>query len=435
MKRKKLQEPHRPSGLLIELVRLFSLGDFRRSYGLTIDRSALDGVKPPYIALFNHVGDDDHYIVGMTLYPQLANYMVSRWVQHSFPTGPLSALAGAIHKDRFIPDVEAVINARRIVRKRRGIVAIAPAASYSVDGTPSYFDFGIAKLIKNFNVPVYAVHMDGLYMFKNRFARERLKCKLTSRVVKVFDADEAREMSLEEIYKRAYAACDFNDYQYQARVRAEIRPTKYGLSDGMELVAYKCLKCGAEFTLESSGDRLRCSVCNNEVRVNDRYFFEPTSPDTKWVDGLDKWNAIQRRALETELEDPDFCIASPCTLSHYTIRQAYGFTDYGRGVLTLDKTGFTYVGTDRGQEVTYRYPVERTPYVGNTARGYLSFDFHDDVYRYRLDDMRRAVKYLNALRIMRMTRFPNFPGEYDWYRALPTVAVDESVKIGFADRP
>lgn len=429
-KRRKLQEPHRPSGALIQAVRLFSLRDFRLKYGLTMDRSALEGVKPPYIALFNHVGEEDHYVVGMTLYPQLANYMVSRWVQHSFPTGPLSALAGAIHKDRFIPDVEAVINARRIVRRRRGIVAIAPAASYSVDGTPSYFDFGIAKLIKNFDVPVYAVHMDGLYMFRNRFARERHGSRITSVIKKVFDAGETRDMSLEEIYKRAYEACDFNDYQYQERVQARITAPKYGLADGMEYVAYKCLACGEEFTLVSLGDRLRCTACGNEVRVNDRYFFEPAAPDTAWVKSLDRWNSIQIKDAERETGREDFCLSTPCTLSHYTIRQAYGFTDYGRGTLTLDRTGFTYTGTDRGREVSYFYPLERTPYIGNTARGYLSFDFHDDVFRYRLDDMRRAVKYLNALRVMRMKRFPSFPGEYEWYRSLPTVAVDDAVLRG-----
>lgn len=429
MKQKKTREPRRPSRLLIWLVRLFLLPGSRKQQGLTIDRSALEGVEPPYLVLFNHVGDDDHYIVGMTLYPQLANYMVSRWAQHSFPTGPLSALAGAIHKDRFLPDVEAVVHARRIVRDRRGIVAIAPAASFSVDGTPSCFDYGIAKLIKSFRVPVYAVHMSGLYQFRNRFARERHVCRIQSVVKKVFDADEIADMSVEEIYKRAYAACDFNDYQYQREADARIEAPRYGLADGMEYVVYRCLRCGEEFCMESDGDRLLCRACGNEVRVNDRYFFEPAAPGTAYVDGLDQWNSVQRKALEREMEGEGFALSAPCTLAHYTVGKRYGFTDYGRGVLTLDTSGLSYTGTDMGKDVGYRFPLERTPYLGNDARVYLSIDRHDDVLRFRLDDMRMGAKFLNALRMLRMQRYPAFPGEYEWYCALPTVAVDDTVRV------
>lgn len=430
MSKKKHDEaasPRKPSRLLIWCVKLFNKKTFTEKYGLTIDRSALAGVEPPYLVLFNHVGDSDHYIVGMTLYPQLANYMVSRWVQHSFPTGPLSKYAGAIHKDRFIPDVDAVIKTKRVFRKRHGIVAIAPAASYSIDGTPNYFDYGVAKLIKLFKVPVYAVRMDGLYMFKNRFCRKPMRCKLSSTVVKVLDTNEANEMDVADIFKRVYEACDFNDFQYQERVKAVISADDGNIAEGMEYVAYKCLNCGAEFKMESRGDRLYCTECGNAVRVNQYYFFEPTAPDTVYVKSLDRWNRVQKRCVEREIRRKDFCISSGCALSHYTEKKPYGFTEYGRGTLTLTREGFTYKGTDKGAEVEYTYPLADTPYVGSVAREYLSFDGHEDVCRYKLDDMRMATKYLLALRIMRLKFYPDFEGQYEWYESLPTVKVDDSI--------
>ena len=427
MKKNSSLSPRKPSRLLIWGVSLFSKKAYKDKYGLTIDRSALNGVEPPYLVLFNHVGDTDHYIVGMTLYPQLANYMVSRWVQHSFPTGPLSSFAGAIHKDRFVPDVDAVIQTKRVFRERRGIVAIAPAASYSIDGTPNYFDYGVAKLIKLFKVPVYAVHIDGLYMFKNRFVRKPLKCKLSSKVIKVLDPVDIKDMEVPEIFKRVYEACDFNDFQYQERVKAVISADNGDIAEGMEYVAYKCLNCGSEFKMVGEGDKLRCTECGNTVRVNEYYFFEPTAPDTVYVKSLDRWNSIQKKCVVREIRKKDFALSSPCAISHYTENKPYGFTEYGRGTLTLDRTGFTYKGTDKGQDVEYKYPLEDTPYVGSVAREYLSMDSHDDVCRYKLDDMRMATKYLLALRIMRMKYYPDFEGEYEWYSNLPTVKVDDRI--------
>ena len=427
MPKKRSDSPHKPSRLLIWGVSLFSRKTFKQKYGLTIDRSALDGVEPPYLVLFNHVGDQDHYIVGMTLYPQLANYMVSRWVQHSFPTGPLSALAGAIHKDRFIPDVDAVLQTKRVFRERRGVVAIAPAASYSIDGTPNYFDYGVAKLIKLFKVPVYAVRIDGLYMFKNRFRLRPMRCKLSSTVVKVLSADEAAELDVTDIFKRVYEACDFNDFQYQERVNAVISADNGDIAEGMEYVAYKCLNCGAEFTMRGSGDKLSCTECGNTVRVNQYYFFEPTAPDTVYVKSLDRWNSIQKKCLLREIRKKDFSISSPCVISHYTEGKPYGFTEYGRGVLTLDRSGLVYRGKDKGADVEYAYPLETTPYVGSVAREYLSIDGHDDVCRFKLDDMRMATKYLLALRIMRMKFYPDFDGQYEWYSNLPTVKLNDEI--------
>ena len=76
------ERPRRPSRALIWAVKTFKQKKYERAYGLTIDRSALEGVEPPYIVLFNHVGDDDHVIVGMTLYPHLLKMLITgRWQQ------------------------------------------------------------------------------------------------------------------------------------------------------------------------------------------------------------------------------------------------------------------------------------------------------------------------------------------------------------------
>ncbi len=417
---KHTKPPRKPSRLLIWAVKTFLQPTYEKKYGLTIDRTALDGVKPPYIVLFNHVGDDDHMIVGMTLYPHLANYMVSRWVLHKFPTGPLSRLAGAIHKTRFIPDIDAVICAKRVLRERKGIVAITPAASFSLDGTPHYFDYGIAKLVKLFKLPVFAVRMSGLFAFHNGYRQTRNSCRIESEVIPIFTGDELADMEVSEIYKKLFTACDFNDGVYAATERAVISSDSYGLAEGMEYLTYRCLRCGEEFRIRARGDHLFCEACGNEVRVNDHFLLEPTADDTAWVESFDLWNALQRHSLVEEIRQEDFCLRDRCVLSHYSVGKRYGFTQYGEGELVLDRTGFTYTGTDMGKDVVYRYPLERTPYLGNFIPYYLSFDSMDDVNRFRLSDMHQSVKFLQALLLMRLMYCPNFPGEWEWRMQLPS---------------
>lgn len=414
---------------MIWAVKTFKQKKYERAYGLTIDRSALEGVEPPYIVLFNHVGDDDHVIVGMTLYPHLANFMVSRWVSHKFPTGPLSTLAGAIHKSRFIPDTDSVLCAKRVLRNRKGIVAIAPAASFSIDGTTHYFDYGIAKLVRLFKVPVFAVKMSGLFLFHNGYREQRQGCRLKSEVIPIFRGDELGDMSVEDIYKRLFEACDFNDFQYQSQQQALITAKNHDLAEGMEYLTYRCLRCGKEFTMRSRGDRLYCTACGNTVKLNDRYFLEPAESGSVCARSFDAWNAIQRSHLLQEIRDDDFCITAPCRLSHYTIGKAFGFSEYGRGTLRLDHTGFTYTGTDMGGEVVYRYPLISTPYIGNFIPYYLSFDSMDNVCRYQLDDMHMAVKYMQALLLLRLVHFPHFDGELDWRMSLPSMQIDQTLCV------
>ncbi|MCL2694705.1 MAG: hypothetical protein FWE69_00075 [Clostridiales bacterium] len=411
--------PAKPLRPLLESILVFWRGKLRTKYGLTVDREALRGVKPPFIVVFNHVGDDDQFVAGTALHPVMPNYMMSNWAEHSFPLAPLSKVAGAIHKIRFVPDVRAVMAAKRVLKERGGVVGVAPAASYSIDGTPSYFDYGIAKFCKMFKVPVFALRMDGLYFFHNRFSGRQL-CRLHGAVTRVFDGPELKDMATEEVYKRLYEACDFNDFQYQRRVMAPVIAKDDNLAEGMEYVAYRCLRCGAEFQTEGKGNVLTCSACGNALRVNRYYFFEPHSSPCAWVEELNQWTQFQRQLVAEEIEKEDFHISCDCALYRFTEGKKYGVTRYGRGRLRLDASGFTYTGTDKDAGVTYHHPLADTYYVGNDTRVYLSVDTPKRSYQYRLDNMKMGAKYLLALTALREKYHPYFPDEAEWRRGLVT---------------
>ena len=411
--------PNKPLRPLVSGVVLSWQQKLKRQCGLTVDKKALRGVKPPFIVVFNHVGGSDQYIVSTALYPLAPNYMMSNWAEHNFPMAPLTRMAGVIHKIRFVPDVRAVRCAGRVLRNHRGVVAVAPAASYSIDGTPSYFDYGIAKFCKMFAVPVFALRMDGLYLYHNRFSK-RQRCKVHAAVTKVFDGTELAGMATEDVYKQLYEACDFNDFQYQRRVMASVIAPGGNTAEGMEYVAYRCLHCGAEFQMQGEGKFLFCTACGNAVRVNRYYLFEPVSTPCTWVEDLNQWTQAQRQAVTEEIAQEDFHITCDCALYRFTEGKKYGTTRYGRGELLLDRSGFTYTGTDKEQTVSYRHALTGTFYVGNDTKVYLSVDTSDCSYQYRLDNMKMGTKYLLALSALREQYHPFFPGEAAWRERLKT---------------
>lgn len=423
----------KPARWIVQVHKFFLEKKFYKKYNLVIDKKALEGVKPPFILLFNHVGFDDHLITGLTIYPLLANFMVVRYVSHTFPNGPFSRWAGAIYKNRYIPDAQAVLESKRVLRDNKGILAISPAACYSIDGTPQYWDYAAAKLIKQSKVPVYMCRMDGMYFLHNRFRKERQIASIKSTVFKVFNGDELTNMTQEEIHKALYVACDFNDFQYQEQARMKVGTDRKDIAVGMEYVCYKCPSCGKDFVMRTKGDKLFCEACGNAVRVDEYYQFVPENENSAYLTNINTWNGMQRKCIEKETAAEDFSLSDSCTIIHYKKRGKYGTKEFGRGVITLDKSGFTYKGSDDGKEVEHFYPLQHTPSIGvETTAGvkdklYIVFDGQDTVDRYKLDDMRKAVKFQQALQFLRFKYCPNFEGELSWHKSLKTRQIDTTV--------
>lgn len=430
MKKNSVQKPAR---WIVQLYKFLLEKKFYKEYNLVIDKKALDGVKPPFILLYNHVGYDDHLITGLTIYPHLANFMVVRYVSHTFPNGIFSKWAGAVYKNRYVPDARAVLESKKVLRDNKGILAFSPAACYSMDGTPQYWDYGAAKLLKMFKLPVYFCRMDGMYFLHNRFRKNRQKASIKSTVLKVFNGDELKDMTQEEIHKALYLACDFNDFQYQEEVRMKVSSYKDDIAEGMEYICYKCPSCGKEFEMRAKKDRLYCEACGNAVKVDEYYQFIPENENSAYLTNINTWNGMQRECIEKEVESDGFSLTDGCVVIHYKKNRKYGVKEFGRGVLTLDKSGFTYKGDDDGKEVERFYPLKHTPSIGvETTVGvkdkmYIVFDGEDTIDRYKLDDMRKAVKFQQALQFLRFKHCPNFEGELEWHKSLKTRQIDTKV--------
>lgn len=409
--------PKKPSKLLLNTVYAFVRGSYKK-YNITADRSGVEQVEKgsPFILLYNHIGKQDHMLTGYLLRPLLANNMISRWVQYDPIVGPLAEAAGGFFKNRFYPDPQAVVYCKKVL-KRGGVVAMAPAGVYSIDGTTHYIDYGTAKLIKLFKVPVVAAKISGAYFYVNGHRKSKLKGKVKIQSRLLFDSKEAQELSEQAIFQKLWEELDFNDFEY--RLKEGFLVEGKDLAEGVENILYKCLKCGEEFTLTHIKDDLICSICGNRVTVKNDMNFYPKSQNAAYADRLDKWNLIQKKLLEKEILKDDFCISDKVTLKRNKGTKKRGLYFLGEGVITLNREGITYVGTDGKEKVEYSYPLNRTSNVGFTLGKYLTIERDKNAFLYWFDEPRKISKFVQALVLMRRAFFPNFEGEKEWREAMP----------------
>lgn len=413
--------PRRPLKLVISGANLFFKRHFK-FHRLTVDKEALKNVKPPFIMVYNHVGNKDHFFTGNALQPRAANNMVARWVAYDKKKGPLTLIAGGFFKNHFYPDAQSIMCCKKVLRRIKGIVCLSPSGVHGLDGTLNFIEYSTPKLLKLFKVPVMACKLEGVYFYANNYRERFLRGKLSVKTFQLFTADEAARLSEEESYKRLWSALDFNDFEFIEKEGVLVEGKD--LAEGMQFVLFKCLKCGSEFTITQKGDDLTCSHCGNAVTVKGDMRFYPKNEDTVYIDRLDKWNLLQKRLLRREILKEDFCVTDTVSLYHNNPKKKYGFYPYGRGTMTLDKEGLTYKGSDDGKEVEYFYPLESIPNVAFQLSAKLMIERDDFACFYFFDEPRKLSKLVQAYLELRLDLYPDFPTQKEWLLSRPNENLD-----------
>jgi len=139
--------------LIWGLLRLFA----RR---LTIDRSQMRGLKPPYIVLSMHHGFHDYYITPLAFFPHRASYVSDMEGFVSYGKR-LYAAVGCIPTWRYTNDARLVKAIRHVLTKNRDILVLYPEARHSSIGTNSILPPSIGKLLKLLRVPVVVQKLYG----------------------------------------------------------------------------------------------------------------------------------------------------------------------------------------------------------------------------------------------------------------------------------
>ncbi len=371
---------------------------YRLVYHHRVDKSAMLGIKPPYLVVAGHSCWLDYIISSTSMFPVRMNFVGAYNFFRSRLLKFLFTLMGVIPRHQFTSDTASVRKMKYCIDKGRA-VALFPHGCLSNEGRPGGFaGAGVAKLIKFLNVPVVALKTDGGYLTRPRWSKKSRYGKLETTIKPILTVSEIKDMSNREIYQRLMSAIDFDDYKWQREKMVPFRSKN--AAEGVEYVLYKCPKCQSEFTLRSKKDRLYCKACGNAVRMNRYMLFEPETTDTVFFDGIDLWHDFQKSCLDKEIESQAFQLTANTELKFAELGK-YGYQHQGYGELLLTKDAITYTGNVHGALTEIRIPMKNIPMIPYAAGEYIEVAIGEDIYRFLLEDRRQMMKWVMAVRQIR----------------------------------
>ncbi|MEE0840554.1 MAG: hypothetical protein U0L72_08465, partial [Acutalibacteraceae bacterium] len=230
-----------------------------------IEKINMEGLKPPYMLLSNHMYFIDFELCAMGTFPHRVNNVVS--IDGYYRRPWLMELIGAICTRKFTMDLHLIKSIGRVL-KRGDILSMYPEARYSPCGTLSYIPESLGKLIKLNKVPVVAVVHHGNYLHSPFWNfRKKRKVPLYTTFTKILTPEDIKAMSVEEINEAVKKALWYDDYKYQKDNGILI--TEEFRAEGLHKILYQCPHCKAESKMDSKGTELFCTHCNKKWRLNE----------------------------------------------------------------------------------------------------------------------------------------------------------------------
>ncbi len=312
-----------------------------KGHHLKITKTDMDGLKPPYIVLSNHLSFTDFAVTPLALFPHRANY-VSELEGFELYGGLFYRHLGALGTRKFVDDLALIKNIKRVV-DRGDIIVIYPEARYTNQGKETIIPDSVGKLCKMLGVPVVILNMKGNYLRMPIWnTKVRKQAKLSAELKQLFRADELKNTPVEDINKAIREALAFDEYRYQFDNKIKINePWR---AEGLEKVLYQCPVCKHEFTTKTEGAELFCKNCGTAWTM-DEYGRLISGRQITYVP---KWYEWQRRQVIHEIDSGKYHFKGKVHIE--SLPNEYNFIDLGEGMLEHREDGFYLTFKDFGEK-------------------------------------------------------------------------------------
>lgn len=323
----------------------------------------MDGLKPPYMLLSNHMHFIDFELAAMATWPHPVSNVVSidGYVVKFF----LLEWIGAIATRKFTTDIHLVKSIRKVLQ-RGDILSMYPEARYSPCGTTAFLPDSLGKLIRMNKVPVVAVVHHGNHLYAP-FWNFRSKRKVPFHTVftQILTAEQAKTMSVDEINATLRKALQYDDYRYQKE--QGIRITEPYRAEGLHKVLYQCPHCKEEFTMDSTGAELFCTACGKRWVWQEDGYLKATEGETEF-DHIPDWFTWERQQVKEQIENGTYSFEDEVTV--YSLPRVLRYIPLGKAKLTHDpENGFQLEGYYRDA----KYYIHREPAQTNSL--HVEYDF------------------------------------------------------------
>lgn len=329
----------------------------------TIEKIGMDGLKPPYMLLSNHMSFVDFEMVSLATYPHRLNNVVN--IDGYYMRPWLMEWIGAICTRKFTNDMHLLKSIKHVLAKG-DVLAMYPEARYSPCGTTSYLPESLGMLVKRCNVPVVVAIHHGNYLHQPFWNfRKKRKVPLKTTFTKLFDPDELDKLSVDEINAELKEAFRYDDYKYQKDENILI--TEPYRAEGIHKILYQCPHCKAESKMRSEGAELFCTECGKRWELLTNGELSAKNGETEFSHVPD-WFEWERENVRREVREGRYRFDEEVEV--YSMPGCYKFVPLGKARLTHHvENGFLLEGHYNGED----YSIKRTPLENNSL--HVEYDF------------------------------------------------------------
>ena len=335
---------------LIHLLSRVLLSFIRKGY--KIEKINMDGLKPPYILLSNHLQWMDFPILFDATYPEKVNIVGANHVYYKVPS--ILEKAGCMCTRKFTADLSLVRNCHKVLQEYGDIFAMFPEARYSPDGTQSVLPPAIGKLAKKNKAPVVILKNHGNFLNQPFWSHFKFrKVPFYATMTQIITAEEIEQLSVDEINEIIKREFQYDDYKWQKDNNICI--TEKYRADGLHRILYQCPNCMTEGKMISKGTALTCEHCKKQWEMTEFGELKAINGETEFSH-IPDWYRWERENIRKELLDGKYSYSDEV--------QVYGFPginkyfNLGKGKVTHDlENGFILTGSYNGQDYRIQKPV------------------------------------------------------------------------------
>ena len=352
-----IRQPRILTGLIWFLSKMMLIG---KKY--KVEKFNMEGLKPPYIMLSNHMYFIDFELAAMGTGMKRVNNVVN--IDGYYRRPWLMTLIGSICTRKFTMDLHLIKSINRVI-KNGDILSMYPEARYSPCGTTAYLPESLGKIVKMNKVPVVIVlhHGNHLHTPFWNFRKPR-KVPLYTTMTQILTAEQVKQMSVDEINAKLKEALTYDDYKYQKENGILI--TEPYRAEGLHKVLYQCPHCKTESKMNSKGTEIFCEECGKRWNLNEDGTLSALNGETEFSHVPD-WFEWERTQVREQVKNGTYKFEDEV--------EVYGFPNckfipLGKGYVTHDpEKGFVLKGHYNNSD----YEIIRTPMDNNSL--HVEYDY------------------------------------------------------------
>ena len=242
-------------------------------------------LKPPYLVLGNHVGYWDPFVTGHFL-PHFTHFVSSDTTMRSPIIRFFLTRLGTIPIKKNIRDTKVIRDIITVIRQGEN-VGIFPEALRNWSGSTFKMDPSIAKLIKLLDVPVVVPILKGMNLFNPRWSTNLRYTKIRVEYQLLFQNDELKHLSSDEIFNRLNKALQHDEVAYQKEVMHKIYSNHK--AEHISHALYICPQCHAIDSFRGERNDFSCTNCSYDIHINEYGFFKRRNEGKLFFDNLRDW--------------------------------------------------------------------------------------------------------------------------------------------------